>query len=124
LHDFDMGFGHLVREHQQARVLLASLVAHGPDETTIESLADLLTRHMADEEENLIPFVRGHLPTDTGPVSVILAEHDTHREILATLRRAPDRALIHRLAGLISSHFAKEEEVILPFAERLAPGDA
>jgi len=123
-----MGFGHLVRDHQQARVLLASLVAHGPDEGTIESLADLLTRHMCDEEENLIPFVRGHLPTDTGPVSVILAEHDTQREILEELRRAPDAALINRFADLISSHFAKEEEVILPFAERLrrerAEGDA
>jgi len=119
---FDMGFGHLVREHQQARVLLASLVAHGPDEATIESLADLMTRHMADEEEHLIPFVRGHLPTDTGPVSVILSEHDAHRELLEELRRAPDAALIHRFADLVSSHFAKEEEVILPFAERLLRG--
>ena len=114
-----MGFGHLVREHQQARVLLASLLAHGPDEGIIESLAELLTRHMADEEENLIPLVRGHLPADTGPVSVILSEHEDHREIIEELRRAPDSALIRRFADLLSSHFAKEEEVILPFAERL-----
>ena len=114
-----MGFGHLVREHQQARILLASLIDHGPDEATIESLAELLTRHMADEEENLIPSVRGHLPTDTGPVSVILAEHEAHRELIEELRRAPDAALVHRIADLVSSHFAKEEEVVLPFAERL-----
>jgi iron-sulfur cluster repair protein YtfE (RIC family) len=115
-----MGIGHLVREHEQARVLLASLVAHGPDEEVIESLADLLLRHMADEEENLIPFVSSHLPTETGPLHVILTEHESHRRLLAGLRRSADAESIERFAGLLSSHFAKEEELIFPFGKALA----
>ena len=102
-------------------MLIASLVAHGPDEAVIRSLADLLERHMADEEENLIPLVSEHLPTDTGPLSVVLSEHESHRRILAELDRAPDAGLVARFADLLASHFTKEEEVIIPFAEGLEP---
>ena len=86
----------------------------------IERLADLLTRHMADEEENLIPFVSSHLPTETGPLHVILTEHEEHRRLLADLKRQADAESIGRFADLISSHFAKEEELIFPFAKALA----
>jgi iron-sulfur cluster repair protein YtfE (RIC family) len=117
-----MGFGQLLRDHQQARVLLASLVAHGPETETIAALRSLLVRHMEEEERTLIPLVRSHLPAHTGPVSVILEEHEAHRRLLSDLVEKPGEDAVRRLADLLSSHFAKEEEVLIPFATHLADG--
>jgi iron-sulfur cluster repair protein YtfE (RIC family) len=113
-----MGFRQLLRDHEQARVLLASLGAHGAEPVTVAALRSLLERHMSEEEETLIPLVRRHLPAHTGPVAVILEEHEAHRRLLADLGENPGEGVVRRLAELLSSHFAKEEELLIPFAIR------
>ena len=100
-------------------------------------LADLLTRmeselgaHMSKEEQVLFPLMRqgGH-PMITGPIAVMLAEHDDHGAHLRGLERlttdftAPDgacttwRALYagaHKLADDLMEHIHTENNVLFP----------
>ena len=43
---------------------------------------DLLTRHFRTEEEELIPRLAEHLPSGTGPIHVVLTEHEEIRAIV------------------------------------------
>ena len=100
-------------------------------------LADLLTRmeseleaHMCKEEQVLFPLMRqgGH-PMISGPIAVLLAEHDDHGVHLRELERlttdftAPDgacttwRALYtgtHKLADDLMEHIHTENNVLFP----------
>lgn len=103
-----MGLGRIQREHRQALKILAETAS---DSTALDRLADLLHAHFELEEKRLLPLLADRLPSETGPIAVILEEHRTIRSILAG---PPDPT---RLGALLGSHFSKEEELILPFAE-------
>jgi hemerythrin-like domain-containing protein len=93
--------------------------------------------HHGKEEEVLFPELekRG-FPRESGPVGVMLAEHDAGRQCirgmsegLARLRAGERDALstIRQNAGgyreLLRSHIAKENNVLFPLADRLLPED-
>jgi len=97
--------------------------------------------HLADEEEDLLPFLRTRLPTDAGHAGTLAQWIGSHHRddelrlrLLADLRRA---AAGHRLAqpmeftraanefvAALREHLAWEENAILPQARRhLAAAD-
>ncbi|MHC4470266.1 MAG: methyltransferase domain-containing protein [Planctomycetota bacterium] len=123
--DQAMGFEGIREEHRAAERLLGELEGQDPTPAEIADLVALLTRHFRTDEEELVPFLSDHLPSSTGPIPVILEEHGAIRSILAELEERPTREALARLDGLLRSHIAKEEELLLPFAEaRLTPPPA
>jgi len=103
-----MGLGRIQREHRQALKIIAESAS---DPSALVRLKALLLSHFEMEEKRLLPLLADRLPSETGPISVILEEHRTIRSILS----GPPDPL--RLAALLGPHFSKEEELILPFAE-------
>ena len=112
--------GRLRADFREFRVLLARLRVGGPDASLIEDFTRRMHLHMQVEEEELLPSVLPHLPEETGPVHVIREEHERHRKLLDELRTNPTALLVERIHALCLSHFAKEEDVLFPFAESLA----
>jgi len=96
-----VGIEKLTKEHVEARALLAS--------GDREALASLLRKHIRVEEDVLIPLLAGHLPTNTGPLAVLVREHRTILGLLA----GQDTS---RLGDMLLAHMAKEEELVYPFA--------
>jgi len=104
----------LVEEHRRARALLDRV---SNDAEAVCVLTDLLDRHFTFEEAQLLPILAERLPSATGPIPVIREEHATLRRILAHLADTrPSEHEAGRLRALLLSHFAKEEELLLPFA--------
>jgi hemerythrin-like domain-containing protein len=90
--------------------------------------------HHAKEEGALFPaLVERGLPSDGGPVAVMLHEHEEGRGLLVTLRaEAPmaheDPEAARRFAQsaseyatLLEHHISKENEVLFVMAERMIP---
>jgi hemerythrin-like domain-containing protein len=91
--------------------------------------------HHAKEERVLFPaLARQGMPTDTGPVAVMLYEHEEGRRLAAGLRDAAAR-LADRQAGavdvvadyarayaaLLTQHIFKEDNILFPLASRAIP---
>ncbi len=93
--------------------------------------------HDAKEEVGLFPVLAEHgLPMDSGPLAVVQGQHEDGRRLLQALtaavtavgRGAASTAVLASLAqayvALLREHIAKENEMLLPYAERvLTPGD-
>lgn len=94
--------------------MLARLGADPEGGAVRGALDELLRRHLGEEEEELFPLLEPLLPTETGPLRVVVEEHRAIREMLDESTRGGLR--VRALATLVESHFAKEEELILPFA--------
>lgn len=84
-------------------------------------LGSALASHAAIENEILFPALRSAVELE-GPLSVMMAEHD---EIEGTLGKLADesdldraRSLLRHALDVARDHFAKEEEVLFPMAER------
>ncbi|MFO1311525.1 MAG: hemerythrin domain-containing protein [Burkholderiales bacterium] len=91
--------------------------------------------HHAKEEQVLFPALgRQGLPTDTGPVAVMLHEHDEGRRLTAGLREAAARMAAHQAgaadvtadyarayASLLAQHIFKEDNILFPLALRVIP---
>lgn len=90
---------------------------------------EALPRHVADEEESLLPRLRGHSAAVDEALAVMHAQHDEHRplltaflEALRDVRLAPgDEAARRRLALLaerlrhdFDAHLGLEERVLFP----------
>lgn len=108
---------------------LLSHVASECDETGIERTRTLageleaaLEAHARLEEELLFCELEGRLPPQ-GPLAVMRAEHDEIERLLASFPHQEDPAeayrAIKRLSSVARDHFAKEEQVLFPLAERL-----
>lgn len=139
----------LVREHE--RILLAldvldrladGAAAGALDPGRIERLLDFLVayadrRHHAKEEQVLFPKLaeRG-LPSDGGPVGVMLEEHEEGRDAIADMRDALAGAARGEAEGgarfaqaaaayssLLREHIEKEDAVLFPMAEDLLDDD-
>ena len=89
--------------------------------------------HNQKEERTVFPLLgRAGLPTQGGPLAVMLAEHGRAKELVAELDRAAaayaggDRGRLAELrtafdayAGLCKEHFWKENDILYPMAVRM-----
>ena len=86
-------------------------------------LAAALEAHAQLEDELLFGALAGVLDETSGPLVVMRQEHEAIERDLVALRTAGDvaaaRQLAARLVGTARDHFAKEEQILFPLAERL-----
>ena len=78
--------------------------------------------HHAKEEQSLFPaLVKAGVPSQGGPVGVMLAEHEQGRALIRAMVSepgAPERAsAARRYVALLREHIAKEDGVLWPMAE-------
>jgi hemerythrin-like domain-containing protein len=93
--------------------------------------------HHAKEEKLLFPSLQQHgLPVDSGPVAVMLAEHEEGRKLIRAIIGEMTEAKIgaakavsavgDNLAAyiiLLRQHIQKEDNILFPMADRLIPAD-
>lgn len=93
--------------------------------------------HHKKEEKVLFPaLVENGLPKDTGPVAVMLAEHEEGRRLAQGMRQATERlqageirmreALIQNskaYINLLHQHITKEDKLLFPMADKIIPID-
>ena len=79
--------------------------------------------HHAKEEANLFPALERHgLPRESGPLGVMLAEHEEGRALVRGMAEANDREIAKAVRGyvaLLRAHIDKENSVLFPLAEQL-----
>jgi hemerythrin-like domain-containing protein len=77
--------------------------------------------HHAKEERSLFPaMARAGIPTDGGPIGVMLAEHEQGRALIrAMMEEDPGRraAAAREYARLLRQHIDKENGVLFPMAD-------
>jgi hemerythrin-like domain-containing protein len=77
--------------------------------------------HHAKEERSLFPaMVKAGVPSEGGPIGVMLEEHERGRALIQAMDRgaAADRAARAReYAALLRDHIAKENDVLFPLAD-------
>jgi len=78
-------------------------------------------RHHAKEETALFPaMVKAGVPSEGGPVAVMLEEHEEGRRLIRTLEISTGaaRAMACRAyVSLLRAHIDKENEILFPLAE-------
>lgn len=91
--------------------------------------------HHAKEETQLFPALeRAGMPTEGGPVGVMLMEHNEGRQYIRDLDAAAKRyaggdmsakraiiAAVRGYAALLSAHIQKEDTILFPMAESMLP---
>lgn len=97
---------------------------------------EALPLHVEDEEERVLPRLRGRRSDVDQALAVMQRQHEEHRASLSTLlgalrslRMAPahagERATLHqaaeRLAGEFAAHLDAEEQIIFPAIRALLP---
>lgn len=82
--------------------------------------------HFEKEEKALFPVLEKYVGSHTGPVAVMLQEHEQHHALLSQLCAAVDardwasvRTVWGPFAQLLTMHIMKEDTVLFPMAERL-----
>ncbi|HEX6212534.1 MAG TPA: hemerythrin domain-containing protein [Methylomirabilota bacterium] len=77
--------------------------------------------HHAKEETALFPaMVKGGVPSEGGPIAVMLQEHAEGRALLATMytgEPVDQAAAAHRYIRLLRDHIDKENEILFPLAD-------
>jgi hemerythrin-like domain-containing protein len=100
---------------------------------------DALPRHIADEEESILPRLRGRDPTLDAALAAMQAEHGEHERSLAELveltrsvAERPEvfpsiadrlRAVASHVERALSAHLEAEEQTIVPGITRLLGAD-
>jgi hemerythrin-like domain-containing protein len=81
------------------------------------------TNHHAKEEDALFPaMVAVGVPSEGGPVGVMLYEHTQGRALIRAIEEGGDRARsAKRYVDLLRGHIAKENEVLFPLADAVLP---
>lgn len=93
--------------------------------------------HHAKEESILFPEMQRHgLPSEGGPIGVMLAEHDSGRGLVRTIGEGLDRVRAGDPSGidavreasdlyrdLLREHIEKEEKVLFPMADQVLTGE-
>jgi hemerythrin-like domain-containing protein len=94
--------------------------------------------HHAKEEDILfVAMTAMDMPQDSGPVAVMLAEHDEGRQYTAGFRSAAEQMKdgdtsaaadvvrnVYDYVNLLREHIVKEDNVLYPMAEQIIPMDA
>jgi hemerythrin-like domain-containing protein len=104
--------------------------------TFIREYADAY-HHGKEEDMLFTAMVERGMSTESGPIAVMLAEHEQGRAHVATLREvsagegpiAPAEATEIAGAGvgyveLLRGHIMKEDQILYPMALQILPGDA
>jgi hemerythrin-like domain-containing protein len=117
----------LSRQHHNG-LLVALLVAQGiKKQADLRIISDFilnawdqdLKEHFLAEEEVLLPALAG-TDFNKGLISQLLNEHDTIRQLVASLIRGDaDYNLLEQFHILLSNHIRFEERIFFPEAERL-----
>lgn len=140
----------LMHEHQ---VILSVLEAAEREAKSIRQsgkVREITVRHLLDflsnfadrchhaKEENLLfrKMAERGMPTDSGPIAVMLHEHEEGRSHIRNIRRLLPEALegdgdaldgiaeaLESYAGLLRSHIAKEDNVLYPMSDHLLTPD-
>ncbi len=83
--------------------------------------------HHAKEEEHLFPALERHgIPTDGGPLGVMLSEHEEGRAFLETMTAGPPGQRAEAIRGygrLLRAHLDKENYILFPLAEHVLSED-
>lgn len=93
--------------------------------------------HHAKEEKHLFPSLQQHgLPVGSGPVAVMLAEHEEGRKRvraiigdMAEAKRGAAKAVgtvrdnLAAYINLLRQHIQKEDNILFPMADKLIPAD-
>jgi hemerythrin-like domain-containing protein len=93
--------------------------------------------HHRKEEGVLFPaMVRSGLPADTGPIAVMLAEHEEGRRLTRLMRQAAEQVengessakaeIVSNAFGyikLLRQHIQKEDFILFPMADKIIPVD-
>lgn len=104
----------------------------GADETVSGWLRDVFSGfvdrcHHAKEEQHLFPALQRHgIPTEGGPLGLMLCEHEEGRVLLATMATGHlgQRAEAIRGYGrLLRAHLDKENYILFPLAEHVLSED-
>ncbi len=141
----------LLKEEHQTILLVISAAEREVEEIgrtgkvdgeKVEKIIDFL-RNFADrchhaKEENIL-FVRMEekgMPSDSGPILVMLREHEENRKNVAAVAEALPKAAageesdvavvrdnLAAYAGRLKAHIAKEDKVLYPMADRLFSDD-
>ncbi|MGD2115971.1 MAG: hemerythrin domain-containing protein [Acidobacteriota bacterium] len=92
--------------------------------TLAGELEAALEAHARIEDELLFRDLDGVLPPQ-GPLAVMRAEHEQIEGLLASFPDLSDAGeacrRVRRLTAVARDHFAKEEQVLFPMAERMLP---
>lgn len=140
----------LMNEHRTVESVLDSLCMFArtakENETdqrdALAGFVDLLRmfdelHHMKEEDMLFECMLQNGFPREGGPLAVMLADHTTCREIVATLaglaeqsdawtdenRRVLDAAAT-QYALFLKSHIVKEDNILYPMSERFLPQEA
>jgi len=93
--------------------------------------------HHKKEEVVLFPvLVENGLPKDSGPVAIMLAEHEEGRRLAQGMRQSTERfqagdirmrdSLVENARAyirLLHQHISKEDKVLFPMADKIIPPD-
>jgi len=137
----------LMRDHEITERVFAAMErpftsAAGPDPALVTRLFDYARNyldrcHNQKEEQHLFPLLeqRG-IPRQSGPLAVMLAEHERARELLGRFEplvrahaagdrsaREPLRATFGEYVALCKEHYWKENDVLFPMAAQALTGD-
>jgi iron-sulfur cluster repair protein YtfE (RIC family) len=117
-------------KHLDATLLESEQAAHGGSfaeaRKRFDAFASGLVRHIDAEEDTLFPELEELEPGARGPTSVMRAEHEELRALLAHI--AADlaaatpgwQASVHRLKETLLTHNTKEERMLYPMADAAA----
>lgn len=92
--------------------------------------------HGKEEDILFVALTTKHMPRDSGPVAVMLQEHDEGRRYTAGMQSAAERMkagdasaaddIVHNALNyvqLLRQHIFKEDNVLFPMAEQVIPVD-
>jgi hemerythrin-like domain-containing protein len=93
--------------------------------------------HGKEEDILFVAMTATDMPQDSGPVAVMLHEHEQGRRFTAAFRSAAERMQagdtaasadvivnVYDYVNLLREHITKEDSVLFPMAEQIIPADA
>lgn len=111
----------LIREHREVEQLLdrleALLLEPASNKQEIDKTFLLVRRdlalHLRKEEEAYFPALEAYLPANSGPLAVMLMDHNELRKLEEEF---PQHA--GEFIEVLRAHIQKEDHVLFPFAEQ------
>ena len=116
-------------ERAAARVAAGAFVSDGwwaAAVTWLRAFAD--RNHHAKEETALFPaMVKAGVPSEAGPIAIMLEEHAEGRRLMTTIEASAGASRVaacHAYIALLRAHIDKENGIVFPLAESVLDGQA